>query len=114
MRENLRTANAPHGHTHTGPQRTESEEAGRRRTQADAWTQVCSMRGATPSRQRHGHASAAVGGKLYVFGGAGDDYDVERGPQYLSTAAVYDPADDRWAQASSLTSARASVVAVAL
>jgi N-acetylneuraminic acid mutarotase len=56
---------------------------------------------------REAHASAAVGGKLYVFGG----FDtVER----LSTAEVYDPASDSWAQVTSLTSARSSVLAVAL
>ena len=70
--------------------------------QADAWTQLASM-----SEVRHGHASAAVGGKLYVFGGWDDS-----GP--LSTAEVYNPASDSWAQVSSLTSARNSMVAIAL
>ena len=54
------------------------------------------------------HASAAVGGKLYVFGGFGT------GDERLSTAEVYDPASDSWAQVSSLTSARGYLVAVAL
>ena len=53
------------------------------------------------------HASAAVGGKLYVFGG----FD---GTQRLSMAEVYDPASDSWAQVTGLTSARNSMVAVAL
>ena len=53
------------------------------------------------------HASAAVGGKLYVFGG------VDAGG-YLSTAEVYDPASDSWAQVTSLTSARSGTVAAAL
>ena len=53
------------------------------------------------------HASAAVGGKLYVFGGI-------EGQERLSTAEVYDPASDSWAEESSLTSARCNAVAVAL
>ena len=57
---------------------------------------------------RQDHASAVVGGKLYVFGGEGD-YGTQ-----LSTAEVYDPASDSWAQASSLTSVRRGVAAVAL
>ena len=55
------------------------------------------------------HASAAVGGKLYVFGGIGGEYD-----EYLSTAEFYDPASDSWAQVSSLTPARRLFVAAAL
>ena len=51
--------------------------------QADAWAQLASM-GTT----RQEHTSAAVGGKLYVFGGQGG----EDGDGYLSTAEVYDPA----------------------
>ena len=70
--------------------------------QADAWTQLASM-----GTAREGHASAAVGGKLYVFGGFDDN-------ERLSTAEVYDPASDSWAQVTSLTSARTAVKAVAL
>ena len=70
--------------------------------QADAWTQLASM-----STARRLHASAAVGGKLYVFGGVGTR-------ERLSTAEVYDPASDSWAQVSSLTSARNSLELVAL
>ena len=51
--------------------------------------------------------NAAVGGKLYVFGGGDDE-------GYLSTAEVYDPASDSWAQVSNLTSARSGLVAAAL
>ena len=69
---------------------------------ADAWTQLASM--GTPRRF---HTSAAVGGKLYVFGGSGED-------GRLSTAEVYNPASDSWAQGPTLTSARGSPVAVAL
>ena len=58
---------------------------------------------------RRGPASAAVGGKLYVFGGVGGEDDKD-----LSTAEVYDPASGSWAQASSLTPARSYFVAVAL
>ena len=70
--------------------------------QADAWTQLASM-----GTARRGHASAAVGGKLYVFGGIGTS-------ERLSTAEVYDPASDSWAQVTSLTSARNAMVAIAL
>ena len=69
--------------------------------QANAWTQLASM-----GTARKGPASAAVGGKLYVFGGFGT--------QRLSTAEVYDPASDGWAPVTSLTSARGFLVAVAL
>ena len=70
--------------------------------QADAWTQLASM-----STARRLHASAAVGGKLYVFGGM-------RASEPLSTAEVYDPASDSWALVSSLTSLRCFMAAVAL
>ena len=70
--------------------------------QADAWTQLASM-----GIARRRHASAAVGGKLYVFGGHGAE-------GRLSTAEVYDPASDSWAQVTSLTSARSYLVAAAL
>ena len=55
------------------------------------------------STARRDHASAAVGGKLYVLGG-----------EDLSTAEVYDPASNSWAQGSSLTSERHCLVAIAL
>jgi N-acetylneuraminic acid mutarotase len=71
--------------------------------QADAWTQLANM-----SNARRFHASAAVGSKLYVFGGRRG----ASGP--LDTAEVYDPALDSWAQESSLTSARNEMVAIAL
>ena len=70
--------------------------------QADAWTQLASM-----STARREHASAVVGGKLYVFGGSGAG-------GRLSTAEVYDPASDSWSQVSSLTATRSNLVAVAL
>ena len=57
---------------------------------------------------RREHAFAAVGGKLYVFGG------VDAGGGRLSTAEVYDPASDSWAQVTSLTATRSNLVAVAL
>ena len=58
---------------------------------------------------RDAHDAASVGGKLYVFGGWGG-----AGTQRLSTAEVYDPALDSWAQVTSLTSARNFSVAAAL
>ena len=70
--------------------------------QADAWTQLPSM-----SIARDSHASAAVGGKLYVFGG-------RDARQPLRTTEVYDPASGSWAQGLSLTSARGSLAAIAL
>ena len=70
--------------------------------QADAWTQLASMGAAQRT-----HASAAVGGKLYVFGGTGDS-------GRLSTVEVYDPASGSWAQGPSLTSAHGFFAAVAL
>ena len=69
--------------------------------QANAWTQLASM-----GTARRAHASAAVGGKLYVFGG----YDT--GP--LTTAEIYDPASNSWAQGPSLASARQDLAVVAL
>ena len=66
-------------------------------------TQLASM-----SNARRMHASAAVGGKLYVFGGYAGISD------RLSTAEVYDPASDSWASVSSLTSVRNHMVAIAL
>jgi len=71
--------------------------------QADAWTQLADM-----GTARRYHASAAVGGKLYVFGGR----DSSR--EFLSTAEVYDPASDSWAQVSNLTPARSHFVAAGL
>ena len=56
---------------------------------------------------RKAHASAVVGGKLYVFGGIGTSVR-------LSTAEVYDPASDSWAPVTSLASARGYIAAVAL
>ena len=49
-----------------------------------------------------------VGGKLYVFGG------LDSRERLVSTAEVYDPASDSWAQVTSLTSARSDLVAAAL
>ena len=70
--------------------------------QTDAWTQLASM-----SNARRLHSSAAVDGKLYVFGGI-------RAGGLLSTTEEYDPASDSWAQGLSLTSTRRYMVAVAL
>ena len=74
--------------------------------QADTWTQLASM-----GIARRQHASAALGGKLYVFGGIGGEDNVE---DDLSTAEVYDPASNSWAQVTSLTSARSLLAAAAL
>ena len=50
----------------------------------------------------------AMPAKKRVFGGFGTS------GEHLSTGEVYDPASDSWAQVSSLTSARNSMVAIAL
>ena len=71
--------------------------------QADAWTPLASM-----SSARQHHASAAVGGKLYVFGG------MDNSDKCLSTVEVYDPASNSWEKGPSLTSSRSHLVAVAL
>ena len=68
------------------------------------WTQLASM-----GTARRAHASAAVGGKLYVFHGKDDASE-----RLISTAEVYDPASDSWAQVTGLTSARSDFVAAAL
>ena len=57
---------------------------------------------------RRYHASAAVGGKLYVFGGK------SVGLGNLDTAEVYDPTSNSWAQGPSLASARQDLAVVAL
>ena len=72
--------------------------------QADAWTQLASM-----GIARRTHASAVVGGMLYVFGGMGGEDDED-----LSTAEFYDPASNSWAQVSSMNPARSSSAAAAL
>ena len=71
--------------------------------QPDVWTQLASM-----GTARRDHASAAVGGKLYVFGGYGGSDNSGR----LSTAEIYDPASGSWAQGPRLTSTREDFVAV--
>ena len=60
------------------------------------------------STARRTHASAAVGGKLYVFGGRDSD------DEFLSMVEVYDPASDSWEQGPSLTSSRSNIMAAAL
>ena len=54
------------------------------------------------------HASAVIGGKLYVFGGY--DSDGIR----MASVEAYDPISNTWAQVSGLTPARDEFVAVAL
>ena len=70
--------------------------------QTNTWTQLASM-----SFARRCHASAAVDGKLYVFGGM----DAE---EELDSVEFYDPTSDRWTLVSSLPSACHSPAAVAL
>ena len=74
--------------------------------QADAWTKLASL-----GTGRTSHASAVVGGKLYVFGGVGGAPGATS--QRLSTAEAYDPASDSWAPVTSLTSERTAMAAIA-
>ena len=63
------------------------------------------------SKGRGCHASAAINGKLYVFGGS---QGLPRNFNYSSAVEVYDPVLDSWVQGPSLTSPRGCMVAVAL
>ena len=69
--------------------------------QANTWTQLASM-----GAPRSGHTSAAIDGKLYVFGGHGN---MEAAP-----VEAYDPTSNTWAQALDLPGARSALTAVAL
>ena len=74
--------------------------------QADAWTQLAKV---TSHEHRSAEPRLRSGGrqaKRYVFGGHGTGRE-------LSTAEVYDPASNSWAQGLSLTSPRDGLVAVA-
>jgi len=71
--------------------------------QANTWTQLASM-----GTARGYHASAVIGGKLYVFGG----YTHSDGR--TASVEAYDSISNTWAQVSDLTSARDGFVAVAL
>ena len=57
--------------------------------QANTWTELARM-----GTARNSHTSAAIGGKLYVFGGDTSATSVE----------VYDPISNTWAPASELSS----------
>ena len=72
--------------------------------QANTWTQVASM-----SRPLRDHSSAAIGGKLYVFGGVNPETSVPE-----ASVEAYDPISNTWEQVSDLTFARQEFVAVAL
>ena len=72
--------------------------------QANAWAELTSM-GAT----RQDHASTAIGGKLYVFGG----FDSEQCDRMASVEA-YDPISDMWVPVAGLRPGRDESVAVAL
>ena len=66
---------------------------------ANSWTELTSM-----GTSRGDHASAAIGGKLYVFGGFSDER--------MASVEAYDPISNTWAQVSDLSSARDEFVAV--
>ena len=72
--------------------------------EADTWTEVASM-----GAYRSCHSSAAIWGKLYVFGGSSES------PFSRGSAEAYDPISDTWAQVSDLTgTGRDEFAAVAL
>ena len=73
--------------------------------QANTWTELASM-----GTARNDHTSAAIGGKLYVFGGLSPG---DRGERTASVEA-YDPISNTWAQVSDLPSARNGLKAVVL
>jgi len=56
-------------------------------TKTGTWTT-----GASAPTKRYSHASAALGGKIYVVGGHSQNYE----PGRLATVEMYDPATDRW------------------
>ena len=70
--------------------------------QANSWTELASM-----GTARAGHISAAIGGKLYVFGGETVD-------GHTSSVEAYDPLSNTWAQVSDLDSAGVRVLSVAI
>ena len=72
--------------------------------QTNTWSEVASM-----GTARRDHASAAIGGKVYAFGGFLDEPDG-------STASVeaYDPISNTWAHVLDLTTARDGFMAIAL
>lgn len=51
--------------------------------------------------------AAAIGGKIYVFGGGGPEF------KSLQTVEVYDPGEDRWTYGPEMPTLRSGVVAVA-
>ena len=73
--------------------------------QANTWTELARM-----GTGRGDHASAAIGGKLYVFGG----YSKDDGHGRIASVEAYDPISDTWAYVSDMTGDRDEFVAVAL
>jgi N-acetylneuraminic acid mutarotase len=63
-------------------------------TSTDSWEEKTPM----PTR-RHGAFMAAVGGKIYVIGGMGDEKDIWK---TLSVVEMYDPKTDSWETKSGL------------
>ena len=68
----------------------------------NTWATLASL-----SEARTDHASAAVHGKLYVFGGCSDS-------GWMDLVEVYSPAANSWASAASVPSVLECAVAVAL
>jgi len=70
-------------------------------TAAGAWTHRSPM-----ATQRSHCAAAALGGRLYVFGGGGPNF------QALNTVECFDPAKDAWSPRATMPTARSGIVAV--
>ena len=70
--------------------------------EANAWTELTSM-----GTVRRSHTSAAIGGKLYVFGG-------QTSTRRIASVEAYDPISNTWAHVSDLSYDRDDFVAVAL
>ena len=70
--------------------------------EANAWAELTSM-----GTVRRSHTSAAIGGKLYVFGG-------QQAHARIASVEAYDPISNTWAHVSDLRCVREDFVAVAL
>ena len=70
--------------------------------QANTWTELTGM-----GMARRSHTSAAIGGKLYVFGG-------QKAHARIASVEAYDPISNTWADVSDLSGGRDDFVAVVL
>lgn len=85
-----------------------SGRSGANRTALEAYSPATdTWRTLAPGPSTSGHAAAALGGKLYVFGG--ERLGVR--PETYDLAREYDPQADRWRQVAPLPSARHGIAA---